>query len=339
MSLSFEVCLKRAVEGGRFSAAEACAAMDLIMDGQVSPVRLAAFLAALAARGETPDEIAGFARSMRQHSLRISAPPDAIDTCGTGGDGARTLNVSTLAGLVAAGAGATVAKHGNRSVSSSCGSADLLEQLGVKIDCDPNLAEACLASCNFAFLFAPCYHPAMRHAGPVRKEMGVRTVFNLLGPLTNPAGVRRQVLGVYAENLLLPVAEALLALGAVRALVVRSEDGLDEISPGAPTRCAELKDGRITQGRIDPAALGLELVPAEALKISGAAEGAALARKLLAGQPVPARQAVVLNAGAALMVAGKAKDLREGMELACRSIATGAAATVVEKLVKITNGG
>ncbi len=336
MKCDFQDLLRRAVEGEELSADQAGAAMDAVMDGEVSPVRLAAFLIGLRARGETPAEIAGFARSMRAHSLKISAPAGAIDTCGTGGDGRCTLNVSTIAALVAAGAGVTVAKHGNRSVSSSCGSADLLENLGAKIDCEPHLSERCLAECGFAFLFAQRYHPSMKHAGPVRKELGLRTVFNLLGPLTNPAGVRRQVMGVYEPGLVPTVAAALLALGAERALVVHSHDGLDEISPGAPTRFAEVRDGRIAEGEIDPASYGMEPVAAGILRVAGIDEAATAARAILEGRPHPARQAVVLNAGAAIMVAGKAADLRAGMELACRSLATGAAAGALEKYVAIS---
>jgi len=337
--MDFQHLLRRAVEMEPLSCAEAAAAMDAIMDGQVSPVRLAAFLVALRARGETAAEIAGFARSMREHSVKIAAPAGAIDTCGTGGDGQCTLNVSTIAALAAAGAGVPVAKHGNRSVSSSCGSADLLEKLGARIDCEPAVAEKCLADCGFAFLFAPRYHPSMKHAGPVRKELGLRTVFNLLGPLTNPAGVKRQVMGVYDRRLLRTVAEALLALGAERALAVHSHDGLDEISPGAPTSFAEVRDGRIVEGEIDPARFGMEPVAAGALRVAGIEDSAAAARAILEARPYPARQAVVLNAGAALMVAGRAADLREGMELACRSLATGAAAAVLEKFVAGSRAG
>jgi len=334
--MDFAPFLKQAVEGRGLSSEEAFAAMIAVMDGEVSPVRLAAFLVAMRLKGETPAEIAGFARSMRAHSVKISAPAGAIDTCGTGGDGCCTLNVSTLAALVAAAAGVPVAKHGNRSVSSSCGSADLLEKLGARIDCEPAASERCLAECGFAFLFAPRYHPAMKHAGPVRKELGLRTVFNLLGPLTNPAGVKRQVLGVYSPALVRPVAEALQSLGAEHALVVHSADGLDEISPGAPTRFAELADGRIAEGEIDPAKLGLEPVSAESLKVLGIDNAAAVARAVLEGQQTPARQAVALNAAAALMVAGRAADLREGLEQAGRVLASGQAAGTLEDFVRLS---
>jgi anthranilate phosphoribosyltransferase len=337
--MEFRDYLRAAVEGRRLTADEARSAMDLVMEGKASPVQLSAFLAALRVRGEGPEEIAGFASSMRKHSVKIEAPAGAIDTCGTGGDGSCTLNVSTLAALVAAGAGAVVAKHGNRSVSSSCGSADLLEKLGVKIDCAPAVAQKCLAGCGFCFLFAPLYHPAMKHAMPVRKELGVRTVFNILGPLTNPAGVRRQVMGVPLPGLVRTIAEALLALGAERALVVHSDDGLDEVSPGAPTRFAEVREGSVSEGRIDPAELGLAPASAESLRVMCIDNAAAVARMVLDGRETPARQAVILNAAAALMVAGKAADLREGLEHACRSIASGAAAGVLEKVVRASNGG
>jgi anthranilate phosphoribosyltransferase len=339
LAMDFSPFLRQAVEGRGLSSEEAFAAMNAVMDGEVSPVRLAAFLVAMRLKGETPAEIAGFARAMRAHSVKISAPAGAIDTCGTGGDGSCTLNVSTLAALVAAAAGVPVAKHGNRSVSSSCGSADLLEKLGAKIDCEPAASERCLAQCGFAFLFAPRYHPAMKHAGPVRKELGLRTVFNLLGPLTNPAGVKRQVLGVYSPALLRPVAEALQSLGAERAMVVHGADGLDEISPGAITHFAELKDGRIAEGEIDPAALGLPAASAESLRVMCIDNAAVVARAVLKGESLPARSAVLLNAAAALVVAGRAADLREGLDLAGRVLASGQAAETLQKFIQLSRAG
>jgi anthranilate phosphoribosyltransferase len=336
--MDFSGFLKKVVEGGSLSSEEARAAMGLIMDGQVSPVMLSAFLVALRGKGETSEEIAGFAASMREHCVKISAPAGAIDTCGTGGDGKRTLNVSTLGALVAAGAGVPVAKHGNRSVSSSSGSADLLERLGVKIDCAPAVSEKCLAEAGFCFMFAPLYHPSMKHAMPVRRELALRTVFNVLGPLTNPAGVRRQVMGVYAPELVRPICQALGALGAERALVIHSRDGLDEISPAAPTAFADWAGGKLTEGEFRPDDLGLEPVPVEKLKVESPEESLEAARAVLAGDETPARAAVILNAGAAIMVAGKAGDLREGMELACSSLAGGKAREVLEKVAAISAG-
>jgi anthranilate phosphoribosyltransferase len=334
--MEFSAILKSVIEGDSLTQDVAFEAMNEVMSGQVSAVSLSAFLVGLRAKGETAEEIAGFAASMRQHSLKITAPEGAIDTCGTGGDGSQTFNVSTVAALVAAGAGVPVAKHGNRSVSSSSGSADLLEKMGIKIDCTPEIAEKCLAGCGFAFLFAPHYHPSMKHAMPVRRELGVRTVFNILGPLTNPAGVKRQLLGVYSRELVRPICEALGALGAERALVVHSSDGLDELSPAAPTFFADWNDGKITEGSIDPEAMGMELISLDKLKVVSAVESLELARKVLDGDDTEVRQAVVLNAGAAIMVAGKAGDLREGMELACATIANGQAAAVTEAAVALS---
>jgi anthranilate phosphoribosyltransferase len=336
--MEFSAALSRVVGGGSLSRDESLAAMNAIMDGEVSPVRLAAFLVALRTKGETSAEIAGFAASMRKHCRRIPAPEGAVDTCGTGGDGARTANISTLAALVAAGAGVPVAKHGNRSVSSSSGSADLLEGLGVRIDCDPEVAARCLAEAGFCFMFAPLYHPSMKHAMPVRKELGLRTVFNTLGPLTNPAGVRRQVMGVYSPQLVRPICEALGELGARRAMVVHSSDGLDEISPAAPTCFAELDDGRLSEGEIVPEGLGLQTVPLEELRVASPEEARDLARAVLGGEEVPARSAVALNAAAAIMVGGAAGDLAEGLEKACESLDRGRAREVLERVVNLSAG-
>jgi anthranilate phosphoribosyltransferase len=335
--MDFSAALKSVVEGGSLSQPDARAAMNAIMDGEVSAVKLSAFLIGLRGKGETSAEIAGFAKSMREHCRPIASPPGAIDTCGTGGDGAHTLNVSTLAALVAAGAGVPVAKHGNRSVSSSSGSADLLEKLGIKIDCATQVAERCLAEAGFCFMFAPLYHPAMKHAMPVRKELALRTVFNILGPLTNPAGVKRQVMGVYSAELVRPICEALGALGAERALVVHSSDGLDEISPAAPTSFADFNAGQITEGEFSLDDLGLEPVPLSELKVASPEEALEAARAVLSGDDTPARSAVILNAGAAIMVGGKAANLGEGMEQACASLAGGKAREVVEKVAALSS--
>lgn len=334
--MEFTDFLARVADGDSLAQEEAFAAMNAIMDGEVSPVRLAAFLVALRVKGETSAEIAGFAGSMREHCVKISAPEGAIDTCGTGGDGSRTVNVSTLAALVAAGAGAPVAKHGNRSVSSSSGSADLLEKLGLRIDCAPEVAENCLAECGFAFLFAPKYHPAMKHAMPVRKELALRTVFNILGPMTSPAGVRRQVMGVYSADLVRPICEALGALGAERALVVHSADGLDELSPAAATRFADWSGGKVTEGEFKIEDLDFEPVAVDELRVETPEEAAEMAKAVLGGEHVPARGAVILNAGAALMVAGQAKDLAEGMDLAAGSLATGKAWEVLQRAAELS---
>jgi anthranilate phosphoribosyltransferase len=336
--MEFGELLKRIVDGAALTGEEACAAMNAVMDGQVSPVRLAAFLVGLRVRGETGAEIAGFARSMREHAVKLRAPAGAIDTCGTGGDGSRTFNVSTLAALVAAGAGVPVAKHGNRSVSSSSGSADLLEKLGLKVDCAPATAQRCLDQANFCFMFAPLYHPAMKHAMPVRKELGLRTVFNLLGPLTNPAGVRRQVMGVYAPELVRPICEALGALGAERAMVVHSVDGLDEVSPAAPTRFAEWREGAVREGQLRPEDFGLEPIPPGALRVDSPDAAARVAREVLAGRDCPARQAVLANTAVALAVAGRAADFREGVRLARASLDGGKAREVLERAAELSRG-
>jgi anthranilate phosphoribosyltransferase len=336
--MEFAELLRKVVEGVALGGEEAYAAMNAIMDGQVSPVRLAAFLVGLRTKGETGAEIAGFARAMREHSIKLTAPAGAIDTCGTGGDGSRTFNVSTLAALAAAGAGVPVAKHGNRSVSSSSGSADLLERLGMKVDCPPPVAQRCLDEAGFCFMFAPLYHPAMKHAMPVRKELGLRTVFNLLGPLTNPAGVRRQVMGVYSPGLVRPICEALGALGAERAMVVHSVDGLDEVSPAAPTRFAEWQGGTVREGQLRPADFDLEPVSVEALRVDSPDAAARVAREVLAGRDCPARQAVLANAAAALAVAGRAADFREGVRLARASLDGGKAREVLERAAEISRG-
>jgi len=336
--MEFSAALTSVVEGTSLSQDDALAAMNAIMDGEVSPVKLAAFLVALRGKGETSAEIAGFAKSMREHCRKIQAPEGAVDTCGTGGDGAGTANVSTLAALVAAGAGVPVAKHGNRSVSSSSGSADLLEKLGIRIDCAPETAEKCLAEAGFCFMFAPLYHPSMKHAMPVRKELGLRTVFNILGPLTNPAGVKRQVMGVYSSELVRPICEALGALGAERALVVHSTDGLDEISPAAATRFADFDGGKVVEGEFRLADLGLEPVPLEKITVASPQASLEAARAVLSGDDTPLRQAVIMNAGAAIMVAGRADDLRAGMELACESLSRGKAREVAERVAALSAG-
>lgn len=332
-----QAALGRLVEGQDIGRATAARCMKLIMSGEAEPMLVSAFLVALRMKGETPEEIAGCAEVMREHARRISAPAGAIDTCGTGGDGAHTFNVSTGAALVAAGMGIPVAKHGNRSVSSSCGSADVLQALGVKVDCPPERVEECLRQANFGFLFAPLLHASMRHAMPVRRALGMRTVFNVLGPLTNPAGVKRQVLGVFSRALVRPLAEVLRLLGCERALVVSSEDGLDEISLGAPTRAVLLTEGRLEELLIDPAEWGLARIPAAQLACGGVLEAAEVLRGVLEGKPGPARDIVCLNAAAAAFVAGKVRELQEGIALAGEALDRQAARQVLEKVAVITS--
>jgi anthranilate phosphoribosyltransferase len=330
--------LPRLIRGESLTEEEAQAVIGHVMDGDASESQIAGLLVALRAKGESVPEIVGAARAMRTHAIAVVPKrTDLVDTCGTGGDGLRTFNVSTAAGLVAAGAGAGVAKHGNRAVSSAAGSADVLEALGVRIDLPPQRVAECIDEVGFGFLFAPGHHPAMRHAAPVRRSLGVRTIFNLLGPLTNPVGARRQLVGVFDEALVVPIAETLRALGSERALVVHGSDGLDELSPCNPSTCADASPEGVTVSTIEPASLGLAPSRTEDLAGGDAAANAELLRALLAGELGPRRDAVALNAGAALVAAGRAPDLAAGMALAVSAIDDGRAFLTLERLVEFTN--
>jgi anthranilate phosphoribosyltransferase len=330
------------VGGASLGEDEAAAAMDEIMSGVATPSQLGAFLTALRIKGETIDEITGLARAMRAHALHVTLPEGvaAVDTCGTGGDGSGTFNVSTAAGLLVASQGQPVAKHGNRAATSKCGSADVLEALGVKLDLGPEQVATCITKVGFGFMFAPTYHPAMRHVGPTRRELGIRTVFNILGPLTNPAGARYQVLGVADPKLLPLMAAALQRLGCERALVVYGEDGVDELSLGAPTRVCELRgtDGDLREYTITPEELGLTQRTREEARGSvqggDAAHNAALLRSLLAGETggAPAEM-VALNAAAALYVTGRADSLADGVRQARDTLRTGQAVATLDALV------
>ena len=327
-----QAVLARVVDGGGLSAAEARAAFEAIMDGRVAPARLAGFLVALRMRGETVTEIAEFARVMRERATRVRCGARVIlDTCGTGGDGAGTFNISTLAAFVVAACGVVVAKHGNRSVSSRCGSADLLQGLGIRVEVPVATVERCLEEVGIGFLYAPALHDAMRHAAPVRRELGVRTVFNLLGPLTNPAGARHQLLGVYDPARLATLAEVLRALGSERALVVHG-GGLDEITLHTTTEVAELRDDRVVLRVLAPEEAGLERARLDELKGGDVEQNVAIARGILEGARGPRRDVVLLNAAAALWVAGRAGDLREGVAVAAGAIDSGGALRVVERL-------
>jgi anthranilate phosphoribosyltransferase len=327
-----QAVLARVVEGGGLSDDEAVASFEAIMDGRVAPARLAAFLVALRMRGETVEEIAAFARVMRARATRVRCGARVIlDTCGTGGDGAGTFNISTLAAFVVAASGVVVAKHGNRSVSSRCGSADLLEGLGIKVDVPVSAVERCLEEVGIGFLYAPALHEAMRHAAPVRREMGVRTVFNLLGPLINPAGARHQLLGVFDPARLGQVAEVLRVLGSERALVVHG-GGLDEITLHATTRFAELRDGRVVLGSLEPEDAGLGRASLEDLRGGDVRRNVSIARGVLDGERGPRRDVVLINAAAALLVAGRVGDLREGVALAAGAIDSGGALRIVDGL-------
>jgi len=325
--------------GRTLTRAEAESAMTSVMQGEATPAQLGALLAALAVRGETVEEIAGFAAAMRAAAVPVTIAGGAIDTCGTGGDRSGTFNISTVAAIVAAAAGARVAKHGNRAASSACGSADVLEALGVKIDLGPESVASCVAEVGVGFMFAPRFHPAMRHAGPVRREIGIRTIFNVLGPLANPAGVKRQLLGVPSAALGERMVAVLRDLGAERALVVHSAEGLDEISPSGPTRTWELRDGAIREGALAPEDVGLERAPRESVRGGDSAANATIARSILAGEARDgARTAVLLNAGAACYVAGLAKDVRAGVVVAGDAIASGAARRTLEHWISFSAG-
>jgi anthranilate phosphoribosyltransferase len=317
--------------------AQARDAMHEIMRGDVTQAQIAGYLIALRAKGETADEIAGSAEAMRDHVLAVQPKrDDLVDTAGTGGDGKHTLNISTAAALVAAAAGAGVAKHGNRAASSRTGSADVLEALGFELDLNPERIAQSIDDLGFGFMFAQAHHPAMKHAAPVRKELGTRTVFNVLGPLTNPARARAQVVGVYSATLVRPIADALAQLGAQRAFVVHGADGIDELSPTGPNRVCEVVDGGVHERTIDPHELGLEPCALEELAGGSPGENAALIRRVFEGEESGRRSAVLLNAAGAIAAGGHAEDLREGLELAREAIDSGAATARLEQLAEFS---
>lgn len=309
-------------------------AFAVLMRGELTPAQQAAFLVALRAKGETASEMAEAARVMREFAVRLQAPEGAVDTCGTGGDGSGTLNLSTAAAILTASLGVPVAKHGNRSVSSRCGSADVLEAMGWPLHLAPQALEKLLQEEGFAFLFAPVFHPAMKAVAPVRRELGLRTVFNLLGPLANPAGVQRQVVGVFSFDVQDVVAQAFARLGATHVWVVHSEDGMDEFSPSVPTRVVEVRDGAVVRSfRVEPQELGMALVDREALAGGDASENAKRLLALLRGAADPAAPAVALASAAALVVGGKVGTLAEGYELASSALRQGRALGYWQRLV------
>jgi len=331
--------IARLLDGHDLTEAETAGCVEHILRAEAGPAEIAGFLVALRMRGETVDELRGAVRALRAHMVPLAgAPAGAIDTCGTGGDGAATFNVSTAAGLVAAGAGVPVTKHGNRAVSGTVGGADVLEALGVRLELPPATLARCLAEVGFVFLFAPAFHPALRHAAAARRELGVRTIFNLVGPLVNPAGVRRQVAGVFDRRWVEPMARVLLTLGAERAWVVHGAGGLDELSLEGESVVAEVVDGGVRTHAVRAADLGLAPAPPSALRVGSVAEAATRVREVLGGTPGPARDIVCLNAGAALVVGGVVSDLRAGLARAAASIDSGAAAAVLARLVAFTSG-
>jgi len=341
--------IKKAVDRRDLSQVEAEAVLDQILTGQCTDAQIAALLTALRMKGETVDEVIGFARAMRRkaapvrpQSIVSSEMADTerealIDTCGTGGDVSGSFNVSTATAFVVAGCGVRVAKHGNRSVSSQCGSADVVEALGVKIELAPERIAACIDAVGIGFLHAPLLHAAMRHVGPSRRQMGIRTIFNMLGPLTNPAGANTQVIGVYAAHLTELLAEALRALGSRRALVVHGSDGLDEISISAPSRVTELRDGRLTTYTLQPEDFGLARAPLDGIRGGDAEQNRRIILDILQGTAGPRRDIVLLNAAAALVASGKVANFTDGVRLAADSIDSGKAMTRLEQLIAFTN--
>ncbi|MBB4120437.1 anthranilate phosphoribosyltransferase [Martelella radicis] len=328
--------IAKVADGQSLTAEESRNAFDILMSGEATPSQIGGFLIALRVKGETVDEIVGAVTTMRAKMLPVKAPEHAIDIVGTGGDGAGTYNISTLAAIVTAGAGVTVAKHGNRALSSRSGTADSLSELGVELDTGPAIIEACLAEAGIGFMFAQKHHAAMRHVGPSRVELGTRTIFNLLGPLSNPAGVKSQLLGVFSPQWLVPLAEVLRDLGSETVWVVHGE-GLDEITTTGTTRIAELSDGKIREYSLTPKDFGVEAVTLDALRGGDGKVNAAALRKVLSGERNAYRDISLCNAAAALMIAGKGETLADAMTIAAQSLESGNAALALDRLVAVSN--
>jgi len=332
--------LQKVTGGGNLTQTEMAAAFDLIMNGEATTAQIAALITALRMKGETIDEIAGAAESMRRHAVFIDcAGLSVVDTCGTGGDGQNTFNISTTAALVVAGAGVPVAKHGNRAITSACGSADVLMALGVNLDATPETVEDCVREAGIGFMFAPKLHPAMKYAMGPRKELGFRTLFNMLGPLTNPAGAKGQIIGVFAPALTEPFAQVLLRLGTRRAFIVHGQDGMDEITVTTTTRISELNKGTVKTYEFDPLSLIEDYADAGAIKGGDPATNAAITRAVLAGEKGPARDIVCLNAAAAIAAGGKADSIETGWEEAQASVDSGRAMRALEALVACSQQG
>lgn len=329
--------IRKVVEGNHLSEDEMVGAFEAIMSGEATPAQIGCFLTALRLKGETEEEITGAAKVMRMKATRVDGGGDAVDTCGTGGDGAGTFNISTAAALITAGAGVKVAKHGNRAASSKCGSADVLTGLGVKVDLEPEKVSRCMREAGIGFMFAPRMHTAMKHAIGPRREIGIRTVFNILGPLTNPAGAPYQVMGVFSPSLTNQLARVLNRLGSRRALVVHGSDGLDEITLTGPTRVAEIGDGQVKDYEIHPSSLGFSTCDKKELLGGDIERNVAIIREILDGAKGPKRDVAIINAAAALMMAGKSKDMAEGIEIARSSLDGGHAKKALEKLVAVSN--
>lgn len=334
----FKALLAHVATGAPLNLAQARHAFEIMMSGEATAAQIGGFLMALRVRGETLDEITAAAGVMREKVLRVDAPSGAIDTCGTGGDASGTFNISTAAAFVVAACGVPVAKHGNRALSSKSGSSEVLVSLGVNIETSPEVVSECIAKAGLGFMMAPRHHGAMKHVGPVRVELGTRTIFNLLGPLSNPAGTKRQLIGVFAREWLVPLAHVLANLGTERAWVVHGSDGLDELTTTGPSYVAALENGAVRSFEVNPADAGLELAqPVDLLGGDSEANANAL-RDLLAGHKTAYRDIVLLNAAAALVVAGKVMDLKAGVALASEAIDSGKAAMVLQRLVALSNG-
>jgi anthranilate phosphoribosyltransferase len=327
--------IAKLVRSESLSEAEASAAFEGIMRGDATPVQIAGFLVALRMKGETVDELTGFARTARAAATPIAVDGDLLDTCGTGGDGLSTFNISTLSAIVAAACGARVAKHGNRAASSMCGSADVLEQLGVKVDLGPEAVARCIDGAGIGFLFAPIFHPSFRFAGVPRRELALRTVFNVLGPLCNPAGAKYQALGVADGTIAGKMADVLMRLGVERAIVFHAGDGMDELSVSGPSHVIEI-DGQRKEYELDPTELGLARAPIEAMRGGGPEDNARIAREILGGAPGPRRDVVLLNSAAALRAAGLAKDWKDGLRTGADAIDTGRAGDVLQRWATIS---
>ncbi len=331
----FTALLEKLVRHEDLTQEEAAAAMREVMEGRAPAAALGALLVGLVMKGERPAEIVGFARTMRDHAVKLSAPAgDVFDTCGTGGDRSGTFNISSAAAIVVAACGVKIAKHGNRSVSSQCGSADVFERLGVNVTAAPAVVEQTLHDANIAFFFAPTFHPSMKHAGPIRRDLGIRTAFNLLGPLTNPAGARRQIVGVPRSELTELLARSLLLLGSERAWVVHGADGIDEISTTGHTKVSECRAGAVHTFYVHPSDFGVQKAAPADLKGGDAAANAGIVTQVLDGKAGAPRDIVLLNAGAALFVAGRADSVRDGIQSAAQAIDSGAARAALEKMVR-----
>lgn len=335
----FKSFIGLAASGEPLTSGQAEQAFEIMMSGNATPSQMGGFLMALRVRGETVDEIAGAVRAMRAKMTRIEAPPDAIDTCGTGGDAAGTWNISTAAAIVVAACGVPVAKHGNRGLSSKSGAADVLAALGVNVDADMALVQQSLRDNKICFMMAPRHHSAMRHVGPTRVELGTRTIFNLMGPLSNPAGAKRQLTGVFSRDWIVPMAEVLGQLGSETAWVVHGSDGLDELTTTGPSYVAELHEGKVTSFEVTPEHAGLPYASDADLKGGDPATNAQALNALLEGQSGPYRDIVLYNSSAALFLAGKAKDLKDGVRLAAAAIDGGKARKTLQQLIATTNSG